>query len=111
MGTWLARRCRNRVRWYRFDFSGDSVDIDAGKASALVGSGRPTRSFFSVRASSRRFGAVRQLRRDADGVHAEPRPLPDMLMYFVLHVAEGSDLSAKHEVDHQLRVLREHAAG
>jgi hypothetical protein len=40
----------------------------------------------------------------------EPRPLPDLLMYFVLQVAEGSDLSAKHEVDHQLRVLRERPA-
>jgi hypothetical protein len=29
----------------------------------------------------------------------------------VLQVAEGSDMSAKHEVDHQLRVLPEHAAG
>jgi hypothetical protein len=113
-----------RVRWYRFDFTGDSVDLDAGQASppeadqvhriaasALLGWARRTRSFFSVRASSRRFGTVRQLRRDADEVRVEPRPLPDLLMYFVLQVAEGSDLSAKHEVDHQLRVLREHAAG
>jgi hypothetical protein len=48
------------------------------------------------------------MRREADGVTVEPRPLPDLLMYYVLQIAEGSDLSAKHEVDHQLRKLREH---
>jgi hypothetical protein len=35
---------------------------------------------------------------------AEHRPLPDLLMY-LLQVAEGSELSAKHEVDHQLQLL------
>ena len=49
--------------------------------------------------------------RKADGVTVDPRPLPDLLMYYVLQVAEGSDVSAKHEVDHQLRELREHTAG
>jgi hypothetical protein len=29
-------------------------------------------------------------------------------MYYVLQIAQGSDLSAKHEVDQQLRKLREH---
>jgi hypothetical protein len=48
------------------------------------------------------------VRQAADGVTVEPRPLPDVLMYYVLQIAEGSDLSAKHEVDQQLRKLREH---
>jgi hypothetical protein len=78
-------------------------------ASALVDWVRRTRSFFSVRASSRRYGTACQVRRGADGVAAQPPPLPDLLMYYVLQIAEGSDLSAKHEVDHQLRKLREHA--
>jgi hypothetical protein len=112
------------VHWYRFDFGGDSLRVDAGTAtpaeadqvhriaaSALVGWIRRTRSFFSVRASSRRYGTACRMSREADGVTVEPRPLPDVLMYYVLQVTEGSDLSAKHEVDHQLRELREHTAG
>jgi hypothetical protein len=110
----------DNVRWYRFDFGGDSIRVETGvaaapeadqvhriAASALVGWARRTRSFFSVRASSRRYGTACQVRRGADGVAAQPRPLPDLLMYYVLQIAEGSDLSTKHEVDHQLRELRQ----
>ncbi len=113
-----------RIRWLRFDFGGDSLRLDTGSAaapeadqvhriaaSALVGWVRRTRSFFSVRASSRRYGTACRMARKADGVTVDPRPLPDLLMYYVLQVAEGSDVSAKHEVDHQLRELREHTAG
>jgi hypothetical protein len=32
-------------------------------------------------------------------------------MYCVLQIAAGSDLQVLHKVDHQLRVLREHARG
>lgn len=114
----------DHVRWYRFDFGGDSLGLDNGTAaapeadqvhriaaSALVGWAPRTRSFFSVRASSRRYGTACRTGREADRVTVEPRPLPDLLMYYVLQVAEGSDESAKHEVDHQLRKLREHTPG
>ena len=37
-------------------------------------------------------------------VRLETRPLPDLLMYYLLRKAEGSELAAKHEVDHQLRL-------
>jgi hypothetical protein len=46
-------------------------------ASALVGWARRTRSFFSVRASSRRYSTACRMRQPADGVLVEPRPLPD----------------------------------
>jgi hypothetical protein len=59
-----------------------------------------------VRASSRRAGAIHQPVRDGDDVRLETRPLPDLLMYYLLRKAEGSELAAKHEVDHQLRQLR-----
>ena len=44
--------------------------------------------------------------RDGDDVRLEPHPLPDLLMYYLLRKAEGSELAAKHEVDHQLQLLR-----
>ena len=36
----------------------------------------------------------------------EPHPLPDLLIHYLLRKAEGSELAAKHEVDHQLQLLR-----
>ena len=107
------------VRWYQFDFGGGEPRVTSGSgvgapsdlvhriaASALTGWSSHARSFFSVRASSRRSGEVRQPVRDGDGVRLETRPLPDLLMYYLLRKAEGSELAAKHEVDHQLRLLR-----
>lgn len=80
-------------------------------ASALVGWARRTRTFFSVRASSRRYGSARRLVDEGGRVALESRPLPDLLMYYVLRVAEGSELSPRHEVDRQLERLREQPAG
>jgi hypothetical protein len=39
-------------------------------------------------------------------VRVETRPLPDLLIYCLLRKAKGSELAAKHEVDHQLQLLR-----
>ena len=44
--------------------------------------------------------------RDGDDVRLEPLPLPDLLMYYLLRKAKGSELAAKYEVDHQLQLLR-----
>jgi hypothetical protein len=53
--------------------------------------------------TSRRAGAVHHPIRDGDEVRLEPRPLPDLLMHYLLRKAKGSELAAKYEVDHQLR--------
>jgi hypothetical protein len=45
--------------------------------------------------------------RDSDTVRQEPRPLPDLLMYYLLRKADGSELAAKYEVDHRLQLLRD----
>jgi hypothetical protein len=107
------------VRWYRFDFATDPPQLAEGRgaapesdlvhriaASALSGWAQHTRSFFSIRASSRRTGDTHHLARRGDEVRLEARPLPDLLMYYLLQEAEGSELSAKYEVDHQLQLLR-----
>lgn len=104
---------------YRFDFGHEQPRVTNGSAagppsdlvhriaaSALTGWSRHARSFFSVRASSRRAGDVHRPIRDGDSVRLEPRPLPDLLMYYLLRKAEGSELAAKYEVDHQLQLPR-----
>lgn len=114
----------DRVRWYRIDFGDRPPGVTDGSgvgppsdlvhriaASALTGWSRHARSFFSVRASSRRAGEIHQPVRDGDDVRLETRPLPDLLMYYLLRKAEGSDLAAKHEVDHQLQLLRAGSSG
>lgn len=75
-------------------------------ASALAGWAEHRRSFFSVRASSRRFGTLYRLRRDGANVTLEPRELPDLLMYHMLYVTEGSDTAALSEVEQQIAALR-----
>jgi L-ascorbate metabolism protein UlaG (beta-lactamase superfamily) len=110
----------DHVRWYRFDFGAEPPRVTDGSgagppadlvhriaASALTGWSRHTRSFFSVRASSRRTGAVHHPVRADDRVRLEPRQLPDLLMYYLIQKAEGSELSAEQEVDHQLHLVRE----
>jgi hypothetical protein len=76
-------------------------------ASALVGWSAHRRSFFSVRAFSRRFGTVYRCTRDTNSgsVAVEVRALPDLLMYYLAYVVQGSEVSALTEVDQQLSAL------
>ncbi len=80
-------------------------------ASALAGWAEHRRSFFSVRASSRRFGTVYRLGRDGAHIALEMQILPDLLMYYLMYVTEGSEVAALTEVDQQLSALRAAAYG
>jgi UDP-MurNAc hydroxylase len=75
-------------------------------ASALAGWAERRRSFFSVRATSRRFGTVYTLARDGSQVALEAHTLPDLLMYYLVYVMEGSERAAITEVEHHLAALR-----
>jgi UDP-MurNAc hydroxylase len=75
-------------------------------ASALAGWAEHRRSFFSVRASSRRFGTVYTLGRGDTRIALEARQLPDLLMYYLTFVMNGSEVAARTEIDHQLGALR-----
>jgi hypothetical protein len=75
-------------------------------ASALAGWAERRRSFFSVRATSRRFGTVYTLGRDGSRVALDAQVLPDLLMYYLLYVTEGSERAAITEVDQHLAALR-----
>jgi L-ascorbate metabolism protein UlaG (beta-lactamase superfamily) len=105
-------------RWHAIDFSTappcprdgsrDPPDADLVHritASALTGWVDYTRSFFSVRACSRRYGSAYTLARVGDDVLVEPQPLPDLLMYYLLRVRPGAEVSARTEVDRQLERL------
>lgn len=74
-------------------------------ASALAGWAEHRRSFFSVRASSRRFGTVYTLERDDRHVALRTRTLPDLLMYYLMYVTAGSEVAALTEIDRQLSAL------
>ncbi len=75
-------------------------------ASALAGWAEHRRSFFSVRAYSRRSGTMYELGRDDGGVLLQDRALPDLLMYYLVYVMEGSEVAALTEVEQQLSALR-----
>jgi UDP-MurNAc hydroxylase len=105
--------------WWAFDFGAQPPRVIAGQgeapeadlvhritASALIAWARHHRSFFSVRNWSRRFGVVCRPAADAGPVRLAPVTLPDLLMYYVLRIADGSETAAKQELDHQLRTLR-----
>jgi hypothetical protein len=64
------------------------------------------RSFFSVRAYSRRSGTVYDLERDECRVALATRTLPDLLMYYLVYVMEGSEVAALSEIDRQLSDVR-----
>jgi len=74
-------------------------------ASALAGWIEHTKSFFYVRAYSRRYGTPYKLSLEEGQVRLERRPLPDLLMHYLLNVMEGSDFAAKRQVDMELRSI------
>ena len=72
-------------------------------ASALVGWMEYTKSFFYVRAYSRRFGAVYDLIEEEDNVKIQPKMLPDLLMHYLLNESPQSHLAARHQIDREVR--------
>lgn len=103
-----------RVAWYCLTFGPDAPDLSRQEvapnahvvhkiaASALVSWIEHRKSFFYVRAYSRRFTTLYHLTRAGDAVSVEPKPLPDLLMHYLLNVAEGSEGAAKELVDRQI---------
>ncbi|MFQ5984093.1 MAG: MBL fold metallo-hydrolase, partial [Alphaproteobacteria bacterium] len=103
-----------RVAWYCIDFGHDAPGLSREEAapntdaihkiaaSALVGWIEHRKSFFYVRAYSRRFTTLYHLAREGGAVRVEPEPLPDLLMHYLLNVAEGSERAAKDLVDRQI---------
>ena len=74
-------------------------------ASALATWVEHRKSFFYVRAYSRRHQAICDVMTTTDGLLVQQRLLPDLLMHYLLNVAPRSELAAKHLVDRQLAAL------
>jgi len=104
--------------WYRFDFDEHAVRIVTGEeaaaaadivnriaASALAGWIAHDKSFFYVRAYSRRYETLYAVSAAGSEVRLQRRSLPDLLMHYLLNVAAGSELAAKHHVDRQIAAL------
>ena len=106
------------TRWYRFDFAsepggfstsdgpGASSDlVHRVAASALCGWIARRKSFFYVRAYSRRFTTLYRLERAGDAARVTPVAIPDLLMHFLLNVAPGSATAARRHIDLELEAL------
>ena len=75
-------------------------------ASALAGWIEHNKSYFYVRAYSRRYGTLYDLTARGRQVRLERRPLPDLLMHYLLNVMEGSQVAAKRQVDLAIEAIR-----
>ncbi|MGH7774394.1 MAG: MBL fold metallo-hydrolase [Candidatus Binatia bacterium] len=75
-------------------------------ASALNGWILRRRSFFYVRAYSRRFSTYHRVYGDAAGVHVIPVQLPDLLMYYLIYGAEDSSDSARRRIEYEVMQLK-----
>ena len=72
-------------------------------ASALVGWLEYTKSFFYVRAYSRRSGTVYDLSEGDNKVKIQPKMLPDLLMHYLLNESPQSHQAARHQIDREVR--------
>jgi hypothetical protein len=99
----------------RFEFHAEGARVTRGAAagdvvhriaaSALAAWIEHRKNLFYVRAYSRRHQAVYDVTDGPDGAGVRPRPLPDLLMHYVLNVMPGSERAAKTLVDRQLAAL------
>ena len=107
-------RAENKL--YRFEFGESDVRLVTGNnagepadmthriaASALVGWMEYTKSFFYVRAYSRRYGTVYDLLEEGNNVKIQPKMLPDLLMHYLLNESPRSHLAARYQIDREVR--------
>jgi len=75
-------------------------------ASALTDWSLRRRSYFSTRAYSRRFSTLYRVWGDEAGVEVRPVTLPDLLIYYLLNVADDADEAAKRRIDLEIARTR-----
>jgi L-ascorbate metabolism protein UlaG (beta-lactamase superfamily) len=80
-------------------------------ASALYGWILRRKSFFYIRAYSRRFTTHHRIYGDAAGVHVIPIQLPDLLMHYLIYVAKDSSDSAKQRIEYEIRQIQQGPVG
>ena len=110
----------NIHRW-QIDFRRDPPTLQANgtaepdvvhwiAASALTDWAVRRRGYFYTRAYSRRFSTLYRLWGDEAGVEVRPFPLPDLLIYYLLNVAEDASEAAKRRIDFEIAETRRHDA-
>jgi hypothetical protein len=101
---------------YRIQFAKDDFRIESGPAanaaaqmehkitaSALTAWARRERTYFYLRAFSRTFSTLQELK-VVDGMLAvTPRVVPDLLAEFITHKIEGAHESEKQLLDNMIR--------
>ena len=75
-------------------------------ASALYGWILRRKSFFYVRAYSRRFTMSHRVYRDDAGAHVIPVQLPDLLMHYLIYAAQDSSDSALRRIDYEIMQMK-----
>jgi len=75
-------------------------------ASALNGWILRRKSFFYVRAYSRRFTTYHRVYGNAAGVHVIPVQLPDLLMYYLIYAAKDSPDSARQRIEFEIMQMQ-----
>ncbi len=101
---------------YRIQFTNDDFRIESGPAaaaaaqmehritaSALTGWARRERSYFYLRAFSRTFSTLNELKVVDGTVTVTPMVLPDLLSGFITYKFEGAESAMKHLLDHMTR--------
>jgi hypothetical protein len=83
----------------RTDGSAEAHVVHRIAASALTDWALRRRGYFYTRAYSRRFSTLYRLWGDEAGVEVRPLALPDLLIHYLLDVADDADQAAKRRVD------------
>ncbi|MEK7878593.1 MAG: MBL fold metallo-hydrolase, partial [candidate division NC10 bacterium] len=107
----------DKTRRWQLDFQRDPPELQVeGKAeadvvhriaaSALTDWARRRRGYFYTRAYSRRFSTLYRLWGDEAGVEVRPFSLPDLLIYYLLNVADDADEAAKRRIDIEIAEAR-----
>jgi L-ascorbate metabolism protein UlaG (beta-lactamase superfamily) len=76
-------------------------------ASALNGWILRRKSFFYVRAFSRRFSTCHRVYGNAAGVDVIPVQLPDLLMYYLIYAAKDSPDSARQRIEFEIMQMQQ----
>jgi len=76
------------------------------QAPALYGWILRRKSFFYVRAYSRRFTMAHRVYRDDAGAHVIPVQLPDLFMHYLIYAAEDSSDSALRRMDYEIMQMK-----
>jgi hypothetical protein len=94
------------ARSYQWEFGSPTAQVSHRiAATALLEWATHTKDFFSVRCWSRRSQLAYRVRRDSEQTLLDGVTVPDLVMHYLINVAPGSELAAKHHIDAQLRQL------